>query len=652
MPPKILEVRDLTGGRNGADDPLSLPDDQAVEMLNVDHYEGRFARKRNGSTAVTETGGTAFTGGMASIFRHVPGAAETSAEFWGTDLTAGLTKRMAGGTTFADVTFDDAIQDRPQDMVGVSFNGKLFLAYNSSVDRLHCWDPNLGTPRVRRVGINAGTTGPTVANTGAGAYAAVIRYYRVRFYQSIVQDLSPLSEPTNSVSFTPSGAGTAARVTKPSNPGEGETHWILEASADNTTFYWLSTMVIATTTYDDTGAPSAYSSGALQLSPQAGMFSLPPSAKFLLTDGNRLIMAGNHESGKTSRVLFTPVLGSADRGDDERVPNQTNQKNWVDLNENDGGAITGLGGPIFGAPYAFKYRQVWKLNPTGDVSVPYLPRKLADGVYGAIHHKTIVVAKDRGGDPALYALGPEGPHRIVIVQGRATPQYLGRDIEDIWSTINLAASTVVAHGIYHADKHQVWWWIATGLSNEPDTKIVFDVLLGRFVEGDRVRGGWYKHTGDTAAARCSVMMSNTLGATMSRDLKPYIGRASASILQKCDSGNTHDANTNFQAYVITKPLPIAALGTKVGLGQSTLVAKVSSGVTITQTLTRDFGLESRTSSVTLTASASETRVVKKFEGSDMAQADTIQLQIGDSAAAANAWTLDAWSAPVHSEGPK
>jgi hypothetical protein len=345
-------------------------------------------------------------------------------------------------------------------------------------------------------------------------------------------------------------------------------------------------------------------------------------------------------------------LGSSDKSDDERSPNQTNQKNFVDLNENDGGAITGLGGPIYGVPYAFKYRQVWKLNPTGDVTAPYLPRKVADGIYGAIAHKAIVTAKDQQGNPAIYFLGPEGPCRIVIVDGRSTPQYLGRDVEDIWSGINLAATTVVAHGIYHADKHQVWFWIATGSSNDPDTKIVFDVLLGRFTEGERVRGGWFKHTGNSAAARCSTMFSNTLAASMSRDLKPYIGRASGTVIWKLDTATTNDAGTNFAAEVKSRPIPIAPLGTKVGMGQSTLLAKAASGVTITQTLDRDFGLETRTSSVVLTASASETRVVKKFEASELAQADTIQVTLGDSAAASNAWTLDQWTAPVHTEGAK
>lgn len=663
MPTKLITIGDLRGGRNGADPPIALPDNQCVEALNVDWFDGMIGRKRGGAAAVSDTGGTAFSSGLQTVLRHVPGADETAAEFWGVDGAATpIAKRMTGGTSFANVTVDDAISTRPQDVVGATLNGKLFLAYDSSVDRLHVYDPNLASPRVRRVGF-ATPAAPTAANQGSGTYAANLRYYRVRWAQVSSGKVIRVSEPGASVSFTPSGSGLSARITRPTAPGEGETSWFIEVSTDDKTYYWLyagstiagQVFAIATTDttgFDDTAATSSYS--AHTVSDPTGMYSRFPSVKYLLSDGNRLLGAGAWESsgadsgGKNSRVWFTPVLGSTDRGDDERVPNQTNQKNWVDLNENDGGGITGMGGPINGVPYVFKYRQIWRLAPTGDVSVPYIPRKISDA-YGAIGHKTICTGRDHVGNPALYFLSQDGPCRIVVAGGVAQIQYLGRDVEDIWSGLNRAATTVVAHGIYYAAKHQVWWWIATGSSNDPDTKIVFDVLLGRFTEGERVRGGWSKHTGNSAAARCSCLMSNTLGASMSSDLKPYIGRASGTAMWKCDTSDTDDAGTAFQSYVKTKPIAIAPVGMNVGVGKTVLLAKVASGVTITQTIDRDYGIETRTSTVLLTASASETRTVKTFEGSEMAQAGTLQFQWGDASATANAWTLDAATLPVHTE---
>lgn len=663
MPTKLITIAALDG-RNGADPPISLPDTQAVEMLNVDRYDGLLARKRGGSTAVTDTGGTAFSSGLQTVIRHVPGSDETAAEFWGIDGAATpIAKRMTGGTSFANVTVDDAIATRPQDVIGATLNGKLFLAYDSSVDRLHAYDPSLASARVRRVGINPGTNAPTAANSvGGGGAAAVLRYYRVRFLQMSGTVVIRKSEPTPSVSFTPDGAHASVVVTRPTAPGEGETHWIVEGSGDDATYYVItaagsadtSAIAIATTTDTDpfTAGPTTYTSRLT--SAQAGLYSLFPSVKTLLTDGNRLLGAGAWETsgtisgGKSSRVWFTPVLGSTDKGDDERVPNTATQKNWIDLNENDGGGITGLGGPLNGVPFAFKYRQVWKLGPTGDVTAPYLPRKLSDA-YGLLTAKAVCIGRDRSGNPALYFLSADGPCRLILSSGVALVQYLGRDVEDIWAGVNLAATTVVAHAVYHADKHQVWFWIATGSSNDPDTKLVFDVLLGQYVEGDRVRAGWFKHTGDSAAARCSCLMSNTLGASMSRDLKPYIGRASGTAIQKCDSSATNDAGTNFQAYVKTKPIPIAPLGMNAGVGQSHLLAKVGAAVTITQTLDRDYGLETRTATVLLTADASETRVLRKIEGSDFSQAGALQIQIGDAAAASNAWTLDALAIPCHTE---
>jgi hypothetical protein len=153
--PKFVEILDLRGGRNGADPPISLPENQAVEMLNVDHYAGMLGRKRGGSEAVAESGGTAFATGIQSIFRHVPGSDAQAAEFWGLD-GAGTPhlKRMAGGSTYADVTLTDNFTAASTPFaVAVSLNGKLFIAYDSAVDRLHCYDPLLAAPRVRVVGL-------------------------------------------------------------------------------------------------------------------------------------------------------------------------------------------------------------------------------------------------------------------------------------------------------------------------------------------------------------------------------------------------------------------------------------------------------------------------------------------------------------------
>lgn len=649
-----LIVVGVLNGRNGVDPPLSLPDDQAVEMLNIDRYHGMMGRKRPGSDLVTETGGTAFSSGLQSLFRHVPGADETLAELWAIDGAATpIVKRMTAGTTFADVTLDDAISTKPQEVMVAPLNGKLFLAYDSPQDRLHCYDPTLGSPRVRRVGIAPGVAAPTVANTGGGAYAAVARWYRVRWVHEVsAQPVTRRSEPTPAVAFTPSGAGTAARVTRPAIPNEGETGWELEVSLDNVTWNVLASdylkpagagVPIATTFYDDSVVTTAYAGFAA--SDLSGAYGLFPSVKSLISDGNRLLGAGAWESagatssGKNSRVWYTPVLGSADKGDDERVPNQTSQKNWVDLNENDGGGIVGLG-LVNSTPIVFKYRAIWKLIPTGDVVTPYLPKKLIDGI-GCVAQKSIAIGEDEGGRPALYFLSHRGAYRLLAT---GLLQYLGRDNEDL--TVNLGATTVVAHAVYYPAIHQYWLWIATGVSNDPDTRLVFDPLLGETDPVGRIRKGWFKHTGNAAGARCACLFANTLGAAMSRDLKPYMGRSSGTVIYKCDTTNTMDNATAFQATITTKPLRTGPPGTNIGVAESYLLAEANPNVTITQTLSRDYGLETRASTVGLTPDATETRVLKKFEASALSGAGTVHVTIGDGSALAQNWVLDTLTIPI------
>ena len=649
-------IADLRGGRNDTDPPLALRADQAVEYLNCHWKDTPFAAKRGGAAAVTDTGGTAFSSGLQTIFRHVPGANETAAELWGVDGAATpIVKRMTGGTSFADVTLDDAIATVPKDVDSVTLNGKRFLAYDSSVDRLHVYDPLLAAPRVRRVGF-ATPAVPTVANEGSGSYAATLRYYRVRWLQISGTTIVRRSEPSPSVAFTPSGTGEFARITRPTAAGEGETHWEIEASRDDESFYlWYGFenslhIAIATTVLDDAASPASI--GNLNVGAEAGTFSRFPSVKYLLTDGNRLIGLGAWEStgadsgGKNARGWFTPVLGSTDKGDDERVPNQTTQKNWFDCNENDGGGFTGGGGPVNGIAFVFKYRQVWKLTPTGDVNAPYLPRKIRDDV-GCIAHKSIAVGEDQSGSPALYFMSHRGPYRIVLKGGALTVQYLGRDNEVTWRSVNLAATGVVTHAVYYPSLHQWWVWIATGSANDPDVKMVFDVQNGFPDAHGQIRGGWAKHDGPSAAARCACLMSNTLGSTMSRDLKPYIGRASGTAVWKCDTSDLDDAGTDFQAYVTPRPvLGLGELGHKWGLKEPYLLAKVLTGVTLTLTTNRDFGAETRTHTALLTAAGTETRVLKKFEGGEIGEADVISVQIGDAAAQEGAWVVDALVIPV------
>lgn len=635
---KAIPIVGLRGRDGSTPSEVAIPEFRAKEIWNCDLYQASFARKRGGSAAVFAlTTSEAFTGVLSHLSRHVPTADETLAELWGADNAATpVVQRLAGGTAWASPTLKDNIATRPQDVVAVSFNGKNFMFFDSSVDRSHVWDGST----VRRTGL-ATPAAATVANTGSGSYAATLRYYKIAYRNSTDTRRSELSA---AVSFTPSGSGTHARLTKPAAINEGETHWIVYASADDQTYVAVANIEVATTTYDDNTAPADYSGTAPQI---AGSQTVPTSAKYGMTDGNRLLQAGAWETSgaKHSRVWFTPVLGTADLGDDERIPDTVDQENWIDLDENDGGFITGMGGPLQGVPWVFKYRQVWKLVPTGEVTAPYLPRSVSKSI-GCIRHQSIVMAEDEMGNPAIYFLSHRGPYRA----GPRGLEYLGRDIENLWATVNLGATNVSCHAVYHADKHQVWFWLATNSANDPNRIAVFDVQQGEPDQNGAIRNGWSIYDGDLAAARCSTMFANTLGATMSRDLKPYTGKSSGTVILKGDTSDTDDAGTAFQAYVDLPTRHFAGLTKKFGIDQGIVLGSAGSH-TLRLTLTRDYGVDSSTANVTMTAAGSETRTQKVWESGVTADARAVQIRVGDASAVATAWTIDALVVQVREQEP-
>ena len=267
---------------------------------------------------------------------------------------------------------------------------------------------------------------------------------------------------------------------------------------------------------------------------------------------------------------------------------------------------------------------------------------------GCVRHETIQLAEDETGQQCVYFLSHKGPYRISA----GGVQYLGNDNEDdIWSVMNLDATTAVGHTCAYTDKHQVWWWIAVGAENEPQTtKMMFDTRLGKQGEGDSVIMGWAKHTGASAAARCSCLFSVTPGATMTRALKPFMGNNAANTsVFKCDTG-TDDSGTTFQAYVDTKPEAPFGYGWNVSVTDPQLVAEVASGVTITVSPLSDFGLSTAQSGTALlTATGSETRAQKRIEGLQTSGAGVVGFRVGDASAISNAWTLDALLGIYHQQ---
>lgn len=636
-------VWDACRGRNDYDAPAELPEGMACEMLNVVPVRGTVAQKRRGSAGQTISGTLS---GYNAMARFVPGQDDSAAEFHFVtrDATPKI-MRVAAGTTATALTLKDAISSLPQNATWAVLNGKLYWAYDSPVNRLHCYDPIDGT--VRRVGM--GTSGAaTVADHGSGSYAATARFYRIRMMVVRSGRIQRQSNAGASVTFTPSGSGASARVTIPASlPGEGETHWQVEGSIDDTVYYILSgPIVVGTTTYDDTTAPSAYADNTA--APAPGAFTPWPSVKYLVSTGDRLIGFGVYESTagegfppKDGQVYYSPVLDTTDTDDDERVSNSITFKGRIGIARNAGSEDRAIAGPMDGQIFVFQSRGTYMLVPTRNAEQPYDRITLQESI-GAVSHHSTFVAEDEAGRATVNWLDPEkGPYRY----GSGGLQWCGYDNQTLWSTVNLSATNKVAHGQWDLNNRRALFWIATGAANDPDTVLAFQVREGTPTQAEGVRYGWAKWTGALCAARCSVMFAESFGSTMSRRLKPYAG-LSASLLRAEDSAATDDNGTAFQAYALSRAWKLDPIHVNKRLGKAYVQVKTQAGVTIYETLIRNYGVQSLQTQTLITAVGSETRALRRFDVAELADAFTFQTQLGDVAAVANTWTLDHWSATL------
>lgn len=627
-------------GRNGADPPTALAQDECAEAYNVVLSDrGGLCQKRYGTLDIPLTSGPSVS--CYSVVKHVPsGLTETSAELFALDLGGAITRYSLTGSNYGWSTpsiLDAANSVGDHLMTSATLNGKCFLAYDSLVNRLHCWD---GTS-IRRVGL-AVPAAPTVANTGAGAYPATIRYYKVAFGEISGSTHVRRSELSASVSFTPSGGGTAARITRPTAPGEGETHWLLYASADDvySNFKLVATIAVGTTTLDDGTAPSAYTGDAPQI---AGLNMPPPSAKFIISDGNRLLMAGAYETSagtggtepKSSRVWFTRVLGSSGIGDDESIPSTAAtgvipaQKNWIDVGENDGGGpVTGLA-IINGVIFVFKRRHVYRLAPTGDDLSPYRSVRVSDSI-GCTYSQSLAAGENAAGEPAMYFANQRGVYQMSLW---GDIKFVSRQIDDFYA----GASTIWCQ--YHDQRNQLWVGIGTAVA-------VFDV----------VREGWTRYAFTGASTHCAVMFPE-LWLTFANiqqfgtgHLKPLLfGDGDA--FQADDQSESSDRGSGFQAYITSRIVFPSGLGKRSLLEDAVLVARAAVGVTMTLTVTGDFAAtgQTRTATASLAPGLVETHVVKRFEESAIGAIDAVQYIVGDANVASNQWVLDGMTVPLKAQ---
>jgi hypothetical protein len=654
----LLWINDLSGGLNDTDAPQDLAANQCQVAQNVEWITTKFAQRRQGGTNgihATEPWGSQTS--LVSLIRHTPSADETAAELFGLNAdSTPVLGRLAAGNQFSAVTVGDAWTQADTPLLnGASLNGNLFLAGNTAVDRLHYWD---GTA-LRRTAL-ATPAAPTVANTGAGSYAATIRYYKVQYLRTTGSRSH--SEWSAATAFTPSGGGTAARITKPASISENETDWRVAASPDGVNYYVLNAgTAVGTTTIDDSTAPSGYPGlGILPGFPMdADYFTAPPSAKVVLADEDRLVLLSSWEvASMASAVMWTPVQGTSDPSfvidDTQRVPST----NRLDLDRQDGGGIVG-GAILNGAIYVFKQGQIYRLDRTGDDDLPYQPRTITKSL-GALSHKSIILGEDDAGNACLYFLSRRGPYRV----GPDGLEFLGRDIETFWRTVDLSSNFLPPFGVWHAEKRQVWWWVRTLSAplNSMDKVLVFHARYGRRDGAGNVRGGVAVYTDGPADAFSAVMFAKTLGATMSLDLKPYVGQRWQTSLPdgpciKYDADGTYTdrggLQTTYIGRVKTWAFAPGGPGMK-GRVTQTYVLGTPANRSLAIDVVEDFGARTRSGTAALpAASGSETReLVKVDDDARAADAMYVEIVLDDdvSPASGAAWTVDAIGLRVKTEG--
>ena len=533
---------------------------------------------------------------------------------------------------------------------GQSLNGKLYLAFKSvtGLDRLHVWDGRT----IRRVGLKTFAAAPTAADDGGvGTYAATLRYYRTRSVEIDAADDTTVrrrSEPSASVSFTPNGNDTGVVVTRPTLIDEGETHWEVEVSLDDATFYRLSRVARETATYTDSAATTTYADNTQ--SDAVGSYLLIPSAKFLATDAGRLMIGGSWETPDDSDAIqWTPQKNDPLPAADERLDDAASPR--VDLDTFEGGEMSGLAKNTNGNIVATKREHIYRLARTGQLVGAYEVLPALSKSIGA-YPRSLVEAVDEGGRPALYFLDPEsGPSRYGVdgIQGCSA------NLRTLWRRINKSA-IVPCHGVYYADKLQIHYWLALDSSNYPNVKII---LQTNQVCADAVSGaqyGWstagFLAENRIAVARCSTMFHSNIELP-SRDLSvvPFIGKAVWTVLgsdvteviQRCDVGTTDadstgDTDSDYLAKIRTRPFFLTGILNHHEVLNAAILGIANTSVKVT--IRGDFGKTGATDTVTadFTAVGSETHVIDILDDLEIAELSAVDIQFED-ATSVSQWQL-------------
>lgn len=633
-PPVDLTITSLRGGQDDTNPPNALADDACVLARNVEFFYSMLGERRLGCGPMDITGSHLDDEDIMVHMSQWPIDNDVlNQQIFAISATPTVSSTIAVRTNliWSEVSsIEDALNLTVPAIYHITttpLNGLLFVACRTAVDRLHVWD---GTT-LRRAGLAAPASAPGATDTAvAGTYAGV-RYFRFRVIeQTGGGDLVRESEPSPSVTFTPAGAFDGAIITLPATPSPdtGATDWIVEASEDDALYYQIATVAIGTLFYTDhTVYATGYSSQG-PLSPQIGDFDTIWSAKFVTTDGDRLVFAG-HWTDETlmSTIGWTPVANDPEGGNSERLPLDVD--NTKSLDNYAGGPITGIAGSDFGTWYAFKFNRVYRMTRTSDVDNAYDVICLSTS-RGAIEG-SICKGYTEDGSSCVYFTDPlMGPSRV----GSFGIQSIN-GLRDTWATVNLDASAVVACACFYPYKQQMHWWLATEGSDRPNFKIVVQVSELRQVAGDAVGRGLSTWTGRITEAACVSVFTEvvSIDGVPSISERPFVGLSSPDFIQRCDTED-EDAGVPYTATIRTKPFLLAGQLNLWGAMVACLMAAANSTYSVVVKLIKDFnptGDAGYVQQVTtdLVPVGSEELVMKMLDDLRLSEARAIQIEFTD-----------------------
>lgn len=621
-----FSISDLRGGVNDNDSPLLLRPNEMTDARNIDFRAGAIGSKRRGSVGISMASAI-FDSPVIAVMRHTPTNNIANDELWAIDSNGHIDRRVGGTWQGGVAKVNDFVTVAPgnYDANGVSLHGKFFIAAKTGADRLLVWDGTV----LRWAGIFR-TNQPSVADTaGAGTYTGT-RYFRIRYTQQNGSGVTiRRSEPSAVVVFTPVGNKDGATLTKPAGTEastsinmEGQTHWEVEASLDNILFYRIATVVVATSTYTDTTS-NAVGYSANPLSEAIGEYEVPICPRHVAVDEDRIVTAGSYFiPGEDATVWWTPVSADDGVGNDERIPQATQQ--FIRFDGLDGGGVTGLVAGVSGSVYVFKRSRIHKMTRTGQVQAAYDPT--AESPSRGCTPRGATAGLDQNGVPCVYFTDEAvGLCRV----GQRGVEDLARNVLKTWKRRNKNA-TIHPRILHYPELDQVWYAVPLDAATTPSMLFLYETRYGAPLY----------HDGLLARIRSLVLFPQADGT-----LRPMFGTASealagggSSYIHIADTG-VQDNGVSYGAYGITRPFLLGGLYQKFGLMSAVLVAAASSATVLVQ-LIRNFGIETKDVAVSVAPAGTEPYVVRPIDNSTLSELNVVQVRFGDPSLSSQAWSLE------------